>query len=132
MHGGSPRQGLSDRFEQREVLGPAQYPASRGRIRIDDALQVRQQVRHALHLVEDGAARELRQERPRIILREGPVVRRLERAIGMIGKHRLAQRGLSTLPRTGERDGRSPRGGSLQFRRQVAMDHEAECTTASG
>ena len=42
----------------------------------------------------------------------------------MIRKHRLTQRGLSALPGTGERDGRSPGSGSVQFHGEVALDHE--------
>ena len=123
MHGGASCQRLAVRFEEREVLRPAQNPASRRRVRVDDALQVRQQVGCALHLVEDGAARELRQETPRVLRRKGPFVRRLERPIRMTGKHHPAQRGLPALPRTGERNGRRPSSRSCQFRPQVAMDH---------
>lgn len=45
-------------------------------------------------------------ESPRVLRRKGPLVRRLERPIGMTGKHHPAQRGLPALPRPGERDRR--------------------------
>ena len=111
---------------QRQVLRAAQDPAAGRRVGIDDALEIGQQIRCALHLVENGAARKLREERSRVVQCKGPFVRVLQRHVTVIREYHPAQRGFPALPRPGQRDARRPRGCLLQHCRQVASDHKSE------
>lgn len=64
---------------------------------VHDALEIGQQRRHPLYLIQDRAVRVAPQEGPQIILRLQPLVRILDRHIRLVGEGTPRQRGLAGL-----------------------------------
>ena len=122
-HGGSSRQRLADRLEQRKVLRPGQDPASGLRVGVDDALEVGGQFRCALHLVHDCALGKLGEEPARVVDRERPYVGRFQVRVGEVRKQGAAERGLAALAGSGKRHRRELPGGRAESRGKVALDH---------
>ncbi len=83
---------------QQELAGPPGF--------IHPDLEIGQQFRHMLNLVQDGPVRKAPEETARIVPREGALVRRLQVDVGFVRKAVPAQGGLSALARPGHGDDR--------------------------
>ena len=90
MHLGTPGQRLADRCRQRKILRAAENPAAGGRIVVNDALQIGEEIGRTLHLVEDRPFGKLGQERPGIVRRERAFVRSLQCRVGAGAQHCIA------------------------------------------
>src|SRR4029077_11704413 len=100
--GAPPRQRLADRPQGEGALRAAQDVPPRDVLPVDEGLDVREEIRRPLRLVEDDTAGELVEETARIRERILADIGLFERRILMIGKRFPDQRGLARLPRTGE------------------------------
>ena len=121
-HRAPPRKRLADRVQQRKVLRPGQDPAPGLGVGVDEALQVRRQVRRALHLVDDCPFRELGEEAARVLGCECPYVGRFQVREGEVRKDRAAERGLAALAGARERDRRELPGGPAEPGGEVSVE----------
>ena len=83
-----------------------------------------------VHLVEDGAFGEPRQETPRVGLRATPNIRILEVGVPQVGEHGAAQRCLARVARTRDGNDRILPEGPQQMGRDLPVDHDARPTLA--
>jgi|GEM_PF-4392772 len=120
---GAARERLADRFGQREILRAGEYPAPRRRVLVDQALDVGWEIRASLDLVDNGSVGKLGEKSSRIGQGQRTDVQGLKVGVGVIWENRPAERTLSTLPRTGDRNGRKYRRSRLDTLCQVAFDH---------
>ena len=75
---------LTDGRVQREVLGSRQNEPTRSAVLVDFVLEVAEEGRYVLDLVDDGSVRMLPKKPARILLCEGPGVERFQRDVGMV------------------------------------------------
>ena len=125
---GPARERLAYALKQGEVLGPGEDEAAGGRIVVDNALQVGEEVRRALDLVEYRPLAEAGEEAERVIGGELPLRRRLERDVGTVRERHPGEGRLARLPRARHRDDRIPTRGAFQKALERALDH---CWTIS-
>jgi len=90
-----PERRLGDRAGQAEVLGAGEDEPSRRRLRVDLTLEVAEQLRDVLHLLEDHAFPVFREEGAGIGAGIGAGVEALQRDLRLLRKGRLAERGLA-------------------------------------
>lgn len=93
--------------------GPGAERRQVERILVDRLLKVREEIRCALHLVEDHVPGMLAEESTRILSRVVPDVERLERHVFAVREGHAAEGGLARL--AGPRDRHTVRSGQVQF-----------------
>lgn len=117
QHRYPPRQGLAHPAHQREVLRAGQQPAAGLPMGVDVVLDVVEELRRVLDLVEDDALAGVGQEADRIVACDVSHVRALERHVAVRVAELLAEQGrLAGLAGPGDEHGgegthRSPEGG---------------------
>ena len=122
-HGGAPGQRLTDGSQQQEVLRTGQDEPPGAASLIDDRLNVGEQIRCALHFIEDDRVTVLREESPRVLERETANVRILEGRVIVAGKGGSNERCLSRLPRTRQGHHRVAAGDLHQAGLECSLDH---------
>ena len=100
------RQGLGDFFHDMELLGAGQNELSGAILTIHDALNVGEQRRCPLDLVQNHPAAEAPQKTFWVGYGEFPFVRVFQADIGVIAEERLGQGGFARLTGTGDGDHR--------------------------
>ena len=80
-HADPPRQGLRNACHQEEVLRAGQDEAARDRVVVRQDLDVGEEVRRPLRLVQDRGSGKPSEEPPRVFEGESPLVRRLQRHV---------------------------------------------------
>ena len=93
-------------------------------------LQLRQEHGNMVHLVEDGAFGEPRQETPRVGLRVMSNIRILEVGVPQVSEHGAAQRCLASVARTRDGDERVLLEEPQQMGRDLPLDHDARPAAA--
>ena len=83
--GDATGEALADAGEEIELLGARQDEEAGAAVAVDGRLEVREQLRRPLDLVEDGSVGIARQEPARIVGRELPLVQVFERYEGPVG-----------------------------------------------
>lgn len=105
------------------MLRSRQHEAPHGGALIDLDLQVAQQLRGVLDLVEDRPPRMLREEGPRVAARIVAHVEQLEGNVGLVGKERATERRLARFTRSGDRDDGLDLCRILERSRKVTLNH---------
>jgi hypothetical protein len=90
--------------QQIELLRACEHETPHPACAVHDALKIGQQRRYPLHLIQNRTLRIAFQKRPRIVLREQPLVRILKRDIRFGRERTPRQRGLAGLTRASERE----------------------------
>src|SRR5436305_2221587 len=105
------RQRLADPLRQQEVLRAREHQRA-GPLLVEESLQIGEEVRSALHLVEDHPCPAFQppQEAPRVLLDLLTVLQIFEREVVEVGEGGPRQGRLAGLPRSGEEHGRECRG----------------------
>jgi hypothetical protein len=122
----STGQTLRDALAEAQALRARQDEAPRRRVAIDLLLEIRQQLRHELDLVDDGSGAVLGEEPARIGAREVPLVEWLEGDAAQVRERIHAERRLAGLPRSGHGDDRILPRQFDQVGLEIAGDHEPQ------
>jgi hypothetical protein len=99
---GAPSQRLRDGLQQQEILGAGQNEVTGPVGLVDNAQDVREQLRGTLSLVQDDGAVELGQKPLRVVQREITLVRKLERDVPVTLERAANERCLARLPGPGD------------------------------
>lgn len=119
----TPRQRLRNRMGEPEMLGAGQDEPARIGASIDLFLQIRQQLRDVLNLVEDRAVGVLGEKSARIVTREIARIQCLQRHIGPIREGCTTQRRLTGLARAGNDNNRVVARQPDELRSKCAGNH---------
>jgi hypothetical protein len=119
-------EGLRHGVHQRQVLGPGEQEAAGPGILVHQTLEIGEDLRHPLHLVDDGAVPIAGEEGDRVLLGELPPGRILQRHVGPVGKGHTAERRLARLAGAGEIENRIPRRQVEETRLENPLDHRVE------
>ena len=96
-----PRQGLRRPLDQRKALGPREEPPARAAVLVDRHLEVREELRDVLHLVQDHRRRMVVEEAHRVGQGPLPNVGRLQGDVVVrVPEVGAQERGLPRLART--------------------------------
>ena len=128
QHRRAPGERLGDVVDEAELLAAGQDEQAVAADFVGVDLQTRQEFRHVVHLVEDGALGEPRQEPPGVGLRVMPNAWILEVGVPQVGERGAAQRGLARVARPGDGDERVLLEGPQKVRRDLPLDHDASPT----
>ena len=125
-------QRLADGTEQREIGRAGEDEAARLPPGVDLGLEIREQLRHPLDLVQDGPVTMVAEKPARIVAGVLANVRGFERHVGFVGEDRAAQRGLAGLTRPRDGHHRKLAGGRAKSRREGTGDHAPHGTRTLG
>jgi len=117
-------QTLAYLLQEKKVLRAREDKLPSGVGLIDDPLNIREQLRHALCFVEDNLAGELVQKSPRVTQRKNAMIRILQRNVAVFGEGCANQRRFAGLPGPSQRDDGILPGRGLQSLGKVSGDHD--------
>ena len=110
-------QGLAHLLHEQEVLRAREDELPHGAALVHQDLQVGEQGRHLLRLVDDQPPVPVPvQEAPRILFRGGTIVEALEIDVGVVREDAAHEGGLARLARSGDREDRIESGQLLEVR----------------
>ena len=119
---GPPGEGLAYLLHERQVLGASKDPAPRSGIRVQNSLQIGEQVGRVLDFIQNCPARVIGQERLRVFVGPLPCRRVFKRNVCVVRKQAAAEGCFSTLSRPRKHHGSECVRGLAQVRRQISID----------
>ena len=114
---------LADGARESELLAARQHEEAVSPRLVGQHLEIGQEFRDALDLVQDGALAQPGQKAPGVGFGEFPLVRRFQVDVLEVRKSRAAKRGFAGLPRAGQRDERVLFEQRFEAGCDLALDH---------